>query len=135
MPSDPSPRRAAARYQTIDAWRRVASLGVVLLILHRWDGWLARQAPIRLLAGVGTFSYSLYLIHVQVLTRIMNAGTRVVAPRSPGFAALWLAGTAAAVACAWMFWRTVEHPSEARRLAHRAARLQMRHAAPPPTTA
>ena len=118
-----------------DSRRFALGVAVALLALHRWDGWLIQRAPIRLLAWVGTFSYSLYLIHVQVLTRIMNAGSRVVAPHSPGFAVLWLAGTATAVACAWMFWSLVERPSEERRVARRAERSRLRKLAAAPAVA
>ena len=39
----------------------------LLLLLFRWDDLLARLGPARALAGVGLFSYSLYLIHLLAL--------------------------------------------------------------------
>ena len=94
----------------------------ILLALLPLDSWLGRWAPVRLLTWVGAFSYSLYLIHVQVMTRVLNLGTRTIAPTGPLFAALWVVAVGLAIAAGWAFWRLVEGPCEQwrhRRLARR----------------
>ncbi len=105
-----------------EAHRVACGFAWVLLGLHPWDGVLAGLPPVRWLASAGAFSYSLYLIHVQILTRVINLGTRFVRPTSAGFGLLWLAAVAAAVAGGWYFWRTVELRCERHRHQRSAAR-------------
>lgn len=50
---------------------------LVLLLLFRWDALLARLRPVRALASVGLFSYSLYLIHLLALGIVTQGLNRV----------------------------------------------------------
>lgn len=50
---------------------------LLLLLLFRWDSRLAAQRPVRLLTGVGLFSYSLYLIHLLALGIITQGLSRL----------------------------------------------------------
>ena len=43
------------------------AFALVLVALFRWDGALARLKPVQVLAKVGLFSYSLYLVHLLAL--------------------------------------------------------------------
>jgi peptidoglycan/LPS O-acetylase OafA/YrhL len=93
--------------------RRMAiAFAWALLALHRWDAWLAAKAPFRLLSWLGGISYSLYLTHVQIVTRVMDLGTRFVRPTTAGFALVWLGAVSASTLFGWIFWRTVEAPIE-----------------------
>lgn len=49
----------------------------LLLLLFRWDALLARLGPVRALAGVGLFSYSLYLIHLLALGIVTQGLNRI----------------------------------------------------------
>lgn len=49
----------------------------LLLLLFRWDSPLARLGPVRALAGVGLFSYSLYLIHLLALGIVTQGLNRI----------------------------------------------------------
>jgi exopolysaccharide production protein ExoZ len=118
-------------YGTV-AHRVACGFAWVLLGLHPWDGALAGLAPVRWLAAAGAFSYSLYLIHVQILTRVINLGTRLVRPTSPGFGLLWLVAVAVAVAGGWYFWRVVELRCEQYRHHRLAARRTAAAARPAP---
>ena len=105
-----------------EAHRVACGFAWVLLGLHPWDGVLAGLAPVRRLASAGAFSYSLYLVHVQILTRVINLGTRLVRPASAGFGLLWLAAVVTAVAGGRYFWRVVEMRCERSRHQRSAAR-------------
>ena len=50
---------------------------VALLLLFRWDDVLVWRWPVRLFSWVGTFSYSLYLIHLLALGIVTQGLSRV----------------------------------------------------------
>ena len=50
---------------------------VVLLLLFRWDSRLAQLGPVRALAGIGLFSYSLYLVHLLALGIVTQGLNRI----------------------------------------------------------
>ena len=50
---------------------------VALLLLFRWDSRLSRLPLVQLLAGVGLFSYSLYLIHLLALGIVTQGLNRI----------------------------------------------------------
>jgi peptidoglycan/LPS O-acetylase OafA/YrhL len=84
-------------------------LAAVLLVgLAPFDEWLVARAPIGLLARVGVFSYSLYLIHVPIGPRVANLlGRAFVDPARW----LWLTtpiAVAASLAAAAAFYLLVE---------------------------
>jgi peptidoglycan/LPS O-acetylase OafA/YrhL len=95
-------------------WRRVATAGfaLILVVLHPFDGQIAERRFVRGLTWVGTFSYSLYLIHVIVLTRVLNLGLRFIATDSITFLGLWLLAIVSAIAGGLLFFRWVEQPLE-----------------------
>ncbi|MES2922355.1 MAG: acyltransferase [Verrucomicrobiota bacterium] len=68
-----------------------------------------RGIPPRILVGLGTISYSLYLIHVPLGGRIVNLGSRWV-PEGPGRFLLSMVAMIGSIAAAWLFWRWVERP-------------------------
>lgn len=106
-----------------DSRRFALTFAWLLLVLRGADDWLSRRAIVRVLGSVGVFSYSLYLLHVQFASRVLNLGARFVDPASRVFALLWVLAIAAAVLGGWLFWRAVEKPNERWRLARRQSRL------------
>jgi exopolysaccharide production protein ExoZ len=85
-----------------------AGFAWILLVLRPWDQRLSRNPLMLVLGGIGTFSYSLYLIHEPLLSRALNLSRRFVAPTSALFGAVWLASIAFAIAGGWLVWKTVE---------------------------
>lgn len=80
-----------------------AALAAFLFIL----AW--KRTPPRVLLWLGSISYSLYLVHVPMSSRVVNLGLRW-ALEWPGRLALVLAGTGFSLLAAWVFWRWVEWP-------------------------
>jgi peptidoglycan/LPS O-acetylase OafA/YrhL len=78
----------------------------VLLIARRYDSAMAASPPGRALAVVGQFSYSLYLIHQEMLHAIAPLEAGLTVPR-PAIDALVLA---AVIGTAWLFHRAFEKP-------------------------
>lgn len=84
----------------------------ILLFAYRCDRQLADLACLRWLGFVGVWSYSLYLIHVPILSRTINLGSRFISSASGGYALLLVFSLAAALLAAWIFARLVEQPIE-----------------------
>ena len=85
------------------------STAILILNLQRWGP--------RLLVGLGTISYSLYLLHVPIGGRIMNFAARY--ELGDGLLLVVILGAfLASCGVAWVFYRLVELPSHrwARRL-------------------
>jgi peptidoglycan/LPS O-acetylase OafA/YrhL len=85
---------------------------LLLLLLQPWDTWLAESAPLRWLGWIGTFSYSLYLVHAPLVGKFRNLlGRRwpVADPHS-----LWVPTFACGIAIftAWCFYNLVERRTE-----------------------
>ncbi|MDI1335069.1 MAG: acyltransferase [Lacunisphaera sp.] len=99
---------------------------VLLVALHPLDGRLTALPALRWLGTMGVWSYSLYLVHVPLLSRAQNLAGRWVPPDSAAFLAVWLASLALALVGAWAFYRCVEGPLE---------RWRHRRGAPSPSTA
>jgi peptidoglycan/LPS O-acetylase OafA/YrhL len=78
----------------------------LLLLLRRYDGHIAVSAPGRVLAVVGQFSYSLYLVHQEMLRAIAPLEAGLAVP-GPVMNALVLA---AVMGIAWLFHRAFEKP-------------------------
>jgi peptidoglycan/LPS O-acetylase OafA/YrhL len=111
---------------TMEGRKWAFSFAWLLLVLHRWDERISSSRIARLLAVAGTFSYSLYLLHVPILSRLMNLNRRHFAPSEPAFAAGWSLSVVLAVAGGWLLWRAVERPLEQRRARHRSRRRTAR---------
>jgi peptidoglycan/LPS O-acetylase OafA/YrhL len=85
-----------------------AGFAWTLLILRRWDRRMNLNPLMKALGWVGTFSYSLYLIHEPLLSRALNLSRRFVVPTSATFGAVWLASIAMALAGGWLVWKAFE---------------------------
>jgi peptidoglycan/LPS O-acetylase OafA/YrhL len=83
---------------------------VLLVISHPWDRNLSERCVSRWLAFFGTISYSLYLTHVPVVTRIYNGGQRLTGLDGWFFGAYTLMALAAAVAASYWFFKWCEEP-------------------------
>ncbi len=80
-----------------------------LLLLFRWDSQLARFGPVRALAGIGLFSYSLYLIHLLALGIVTQGLNRIgFIPAHPLLA--YGLKLALCVAVGWLFFCVCERP-------------------------
>lgn len=108
-----------------DARKVVTGFAWVLFVLHPVDGVLARRGVVRVLGWVGVFSFSLYLLHVQLAGRIINLSSRFVPIISATFGLVLLIALATALAGGWLFWRMVERRCEVWRVDHR---LRLAHA-------
>jgi len=64
------------------------------------------------LVTLGAASYSIYLVHVPVMSPLRNLALRHVAPDSTAYLAAWLATIAAGLVAGLAFHRLVEHPCE-----------------------
>ncbi len=81
----------------------------LLLLLFRWDALLARLGPVRALAGVGLFSYSLYLIHLLALGIVTQGLNRVAFIPSHALLAYGLK-LALCMAAGRLFFHVCERP-------------------------
>jgi peptidoglycan/LPS O-acetylase OafA/YrhL len=91
----------------------IAALFAVVALSITWP------KNLRLLTFLGTISYSLYLVHVPIGSRVFNiAGRFELGP--VGTAIAILSAFAAALTVAYLLWRFVEAPAQAasRRVAH-----------------
>ncbi len=85
---------------------------VLLWISSRRDHTAAAIIPLRALGRLGIFSYSLYLIHVTVLSPFMNLGQRLVPTSGFAFVFVWITAVALALVAGWLLHRWVEAPVE-----------------------
>ncbi len=92
------------RFAAIFAW--------VLIGLYSVDGWTSGLVGVRILSWVGMFSYSLYLIHVPLVSRVVNLSRRFIETSSAGFVGVWLMALLVSIAGGWLFWRVVENRVE-----------------------
>ena len=84
---------------------------LLLYCMHPLDDLISRWRPLGWLAWVGTFSYSLYLVHVP-LGRVINLGTRFIPQDSVWFIFLVVTYWGVAITGSWMFYRLCEAPLE-----------------------
>lgn len=86
----------------------IGFVGVILWCSIHQD-WLARLLPYRLLTTLGIMSYSVFLIHAQVLTHLVSPWyASHPSPPSPLFVLPF--ALAAMVAVSWLFYWGVEKP-------------------------
>lgn len=93
----------AAAYGNLAVGLSVAT-AVALIALAPFDECLAAALPVRMLSGIGVFSYSLYLVHVPIGGRVTNLLGRTSLPP----AIIVPAAVAASIAGGWVFWTLVE---------------------------
>jgi peptidoglycan/LPS O-acetylase OafA/YrhL len=101
-----------------------AAFALLLCALHPFDRKFASLASIRWLGIVGTFSYSIYLLHLPLGGRIIGIGRRYVSESSFLFVGLQVAYWLVALAAAYAFYMLVESRFEAWR-----HRLRTQHSA------
>jgi exopolysaccharide production protein ExoZ len=66
----------------------------------------------RALTALGAASYSIYLIHVPVISPFLNLAARVVSPKSNAYVGVWIIGLAVAIAAGIVVHNVVEVPCE-----------------------
>lgn len=81
-----------------------AAAALAMVALWRFDGRIAGSALARPLRFVGTFSFSLYLVHVPIGGRVVNLLNRVDLPAVVVVAG----GVAASLLAGWLFYAAVE---------------------------
>lgn len=85
------------------------AFALLLLSAFRLDQILSRSWPARLLSWIGTFSYSLYLIHLLALGIINQLVQRMPALASQNVL-LYLIKIVTCVAVGWLFFQLFEKP-------------------------
>lgn len=88
----------------------VTALGLV--VLHPFDKPMSEAKWLKPLACLGVISYSLYLVHLVVVSKIMNLSKRFVIIDSFWVLPVVLAATAAAIVAGAIFYRFIEAPLE-----------------------
>ncbi|MBC7879699.1 MAG: acyltransferase [Anaerolineae bacterium] len=81
-----------------------------LCLLYIWDNRLAKMRTLSWLKHLGTMSYSLYLLHVPILGRVINLGNRYIELKSPYYLLLHLVGWLITISVCYVFYRVVEKP-------------------------
>lgn len=95
----------------VAAWAALGGIGAVVAIGTALCIAFARIEG-RALAFLGTVSYSLYLVHTLVGSRVVNLSLRFDVPPEGKIGVVLLA-VAASIGAAWLLWRCVERPSQA----------------------
>jgi peptidoglycan/LPS O-acetylase OafA/YrhL len=85
---------------------------LVLLVLAPADTWLVNLRCLRALGYCGLFSYSLYLIHVSVATRVMAFIGYTHPPTTIAFYAWLVIAMASAILAGYALYVAVEKPVE-----------------------
>jgi len=88
-----------------------AAFALLLLVLKRHDESIARLRMLRFAGFLGALSYSLYLVHVPIISPAQNLLHRLLPDAGRAF---WipLLLTALAVIPAWLFYLKIEQPLE-----------------------
>lgn len=89
-----------------------AAFAAGLIALAHHDKALAGTTTARWLAAAGAFSYSIYLVHLPVLSKVTNLLARFVSPHSRLYPLAWLFGVVMAIAASWCFHQLVELKTE-----------------------
>jgi peptidoglycan/LPS O-acetylase OafA/YrhL len=112
-----------------------AAFALLLFAVHPFDAKMASVRGWSWLGWVGTFSYSLYLIHVPVESRFLHMAGRWVGHDQPAQVFLLVLGWLVAVAAAWCFYKVCEEPLEHwRHRRHTRARVKSVAKASPMTS-
>jgi peptidoglycan/LPS O-acetylase OafA/YrhL len=96
----------------------VTALGIALL--YSWDRQISAFRWLKPLAYLGVISYSLYLVHLIVVSKVMNLSKRFVSDESFWVLPVVLLASAAAIITGAFFYRVVEAPFETWRKGLRA---------------
>jgi peptidoglycan/LPS O-acetylase OafA/YrhL len=95
---------------TMFATASVTALGLALL--HRFDSVMSELKWLKPVAYLGVISYSLYLVHLIVVSKVMNLSKRVVTIDSLWVMPVVLLATVAAIVTGVLFYRFIEAPLE-----------------------
>lgn len=90
----------------------VFCVGCMLLMLglRRFDAAICRQKSVKVLAWFGLISYSLYLTHVPIGTRLFNLTNRLIGLQGMKWILPAIAAMLVCTAAGWMFFRWFEKP-------------------------
>jgi exopolysaccharide production protein ExoZ len=87
------------------------STALFLAVAGRYPLQLPRRVS-RWLTALGAASYSIYLVHVTVMSPFFNLSARAVSPKSNAFVGIWILGIALAIAAGFAVHNAVEVPCE-----------------------
>ena len=83
---------------------------LLLYFLYALDSQISKIRQLRWLGLVGTFSYSLYLLHVPFQARVLGLGARFVSQNSISYLFLQIAGWILAILVSYGFYYFAEQP-------------------------
>ena len=84
------------------------AFGFIVALLRRFGSVPLERAPLRSLAWVGTISYSLYLTHVLVATRVFNVAGRFMSLDGLNWYGIAIGATISQLLVGWLFFRYCE---------------------------
>jgi len=93
-------------------WLTELGTAFVLLWLTGHSFILPDWRVLRLLSWIGLFSYSIYLVHVPVLSRLGNLSFRFLSPESPLLFLYWFGSIILTLFISWVFYVFFEHTFE-----------------------
>ena len=95
----------------------VAHFAAIATAATLW--WASRQEQTiadgllgRTFTWLGAISYSLYLVHVTVMSPFQNLVQKFIPPQNVSFFAVWIASIALGISAGWLLYRFVEAPTE-----------------------
>ncbi len=83
---------------------------ILLYVLYGLDKHIDCTQQIQWLKDIGIFSYSLYLIHVPFMEKIINFCMKKITTNSPLFLLLVIFSWVVAITMSYLFYRVVEKP-------------------------
>lgn len=102
---------AASRFHYLDLPAGVMATAILIHSSLHSSAWFSRVLSFRILTLIGTFSYSLYLLHAPLLQVVWQYGLNPFGLTPPQtFAALMSVGLGAILACSYAFFKICEEP-------------------------
>ena len=83
---------------------------LAMLFLRPYDAKVSAWRPVKVIAFIGLISYSLYLTHTTVGSRVINLSDRIVGLDGLLWLVSAIAATIVSVIFGWLFFRWCEQP-------------------------
>lgn len=89
-----------------------AAFALLLYYLHRWDAPLSQSRWLAPFNSLGLFSYSLYLFHGQLVSRVLHIAGYIVDPNGSRFLIAQIIVWIGCLLGSWIFYKLCEQPLE-----------------------